>query len=83
MAHRSALANALYRGCKDASTQITFHFHTTVTEVNFDEHRIRIKTRGEEGEGEWVGADVILGADGVKSVIRKQMLVRHGEDDDG
>ncbi|KAJ7871292.1 salicylate hydroxylase [Mycena leptocephala] len=82
VAHRSALANALYEGCKAAAPRITFHFRTTVVGVDFDTHRVQVKERDEEGEGHWVDADVVLGADGVKSVVRKCMLARHGEDGD-
>jgi 2-polyprenyl-6-methoxyphenol hydroxylase-like FAD-dependent oxidoreductase len=83
VAHRSALANALYEGCKAAAPRITFHFRTTVVGVDFDTHRVQVKEQDEEGEGHWVDADVVLGADGVKSVVRKCMLARHGEDGDG
>jgi salicylate hydroxylase len=37
----------------------------------------------EDEQGKWVDADIILGADGIKSVVRKQMLARHGEEDGG
>jgi salicylate hydroxylase len=83
VAHRSALANALYEGCKAAFPSIKFHFCTTLVDVDFDNHRIRVKGNADEDEGKWVDADVVLGADGVKSVVRKLMLARHGEDDDG
>ncbi|KAJ7450752.1 hypothetical protein FB451DRAFT_1285030 [Mycena latifolia] len=82
VAHRSALANALYEGCKIAAPRIKFHFRTTVVGVDFDNRRVQVKERDEEGEGHWVDADIIFGADGVKSIIRKYMLARHGEDDD-
>ncbi|KAF8210988.1 hypothetical protein K438DRAFT_1903660 [Mycena galopus ATCC 62051] len=57
VAHRAALANALYEG--------------SVVGTNFAQHRIQIRRRDEEGEGHWIDADVILGADGVKSIVRK------------
>ncbi|KAJ7208761.1 hypothetical protein B0H12DRAFT_1158347 [Mycena haematopus] len=82
VAHRAALANALYEGCKAAAPAITFHFGTSIVGVDFAQHRIQIRLRDEEGEGHWVDADIILGADGVKSVVRKYMLARHGEEDD-
>ncbi|KAF8210983.1 hypothetical protein K438DRAFT_2047026 [Mycena galopus ATCC 62051] len=82
VAHRAALANALYEGCKAAAPAITFHFSTAVVGINFAQHRIQIRRRDEEGEGHWIDADVILGADGVKSIVRKCMLAGHGEQDD-
>ncbi|KAF8193600.1 hypothetical protein K438DRAFT_1433256, partial [Mycena galopus ATCC 62051] len=80
--HRFALANALYEGCKAAAPRITFHFRTAVIGVDFMGHRIRVRGQDEEGEGHWVVADVILGADGIKSVVRKCMLAQHGVKDD-
>ncbi|KAJ7653939.1 salicylate hydroxylase [Mycena polygramma] len=80
VAHRSALANALWEGCKAAAPNVTFHFSTTIVGVDFDNHRVQVKERAEEGEGHWVNADVVLGADGVKSVVRKCMLARQGQD---
>ncbi|KAJ7230358.1 hypothetical protein GGX14DRAFT_582956 [Mycena pura] len=83
VAHRSALANSLYEGCKAAAPDITMHFNTTVVGVDFENTRIQVRKRGEEGEGHWVDADVILAADGIKSIVRKCMLAKHGEADDG
>ncbi|KAJ7653942.1 salicylate hydroxylase [Mycena polygramma] len=80
VAHRSALANALWEGCKAAAPNVTFHFSTTIVGVDFDNHRVQVKERAGEGEGHWVNADVVLGADGVKSVVRKCMLARQGRD---
>ncbi|KAF7357103.1 FAD/NAD(P)-binding domain-containing protein [Mycena sanguinolenta] len=79
VAHRSALANALYEGCKAAAPHVTIHFRHTVVGVDFDNTRVQVKERDEEGEGHWVDADIILGADGVKSIIRTSMLAKHGE----
>ncbi|KAF8187977.1 hypothetical protein K438DRAFT_1722766 [Mycena galopus ATCC 62051] len=82
VAHRSALATALYEGCKAAAPNVTIHFRTSVVAVDFEHTRVQVKERDEEGEGHWIDADVILGADGVKSVVRKSMLEKHGEDGD-
>ncbi|KAJ6504489.1 salicylate hydroxylase [Mycena vulgaris] len=82
VAHRFALANALYQGCKAAAPRVTFHFRTAIVGVDFDHHRIQVRERDKEGEGYWIDADVVLGADGIKSVVRKRMLARHGEQDD-
>ncbi|KAJ7114023.1 hypothetical protein C8R44DRAFT_796123 [Mycena epipterygia] len=82
VAHRFALANALYQGCKAAAPHVTFHFRTTIVAFDFDNHRIQVRERGKEGEEHWVDADVILGADGIKSVARKCILARHSEEDD-
>ncbi|KAJ7780061.1 2-polyprenyl-6-methoxyphenol hydroxylase [Mycena maculata] len=79
VAHRYALANALYQGCKAAAPRIKFHFGTGIVGIDFENHGIQVRARDEEGEGHWVDADVVLGADGVKSIVRKCMLARHGE----
>ncbi|KAJ7838124.1 salicylate hydroxylase [Mycena olivaceomarginata] len=81
VAHRSALANAMYQGCR-AEPHVMIHFCTTVVGVDFDETRVLVKEREDDGEGHWINADVVLGADGVKSVVRKFMLAHHGEDGD-
>ncbi|KAF7289011.1 FAD-binding-3 domain-containing protein [Mycena chlorophos] len=81
VAHRSALAKALYNGCKAAMPNITVHFNSAVLGVDFDETKLLVKQRGEEGDGHWVVADLILGADGIKSIVRKRMLAKHGEED--
>ncbi|KAF7309373.1 FAD-binding-3 domain-containing protein [Mycena indigotica] len=81
VAHRSALANALFQGCREAASYVTVHFNTNVLDVDFGDPRILVKERGEPGNGRWVKADIIIGADGIKSVIRKQMLAKHGEED--
>ncbi|KAK7031766.1 FAD/NAD(P)-binding domain-containing protein [Favolaschia claudopus] len=80
VAHRRALAGALYAACKDAAPRITFHFNTTVLHVDFELPRIQIQAKG-ESERHWISADVVVGADGVKSIVRKTMLARHGEED--
>ncbi|KAJ7245908.1 hypothetical protein B0H12DRAFT_1127123 [Mycena haematopus] len=82
VAHRSALASALYEGCKAAAPRVTIHFRATIVGVDLDNTRIRVKEREEEGEGHWIDADLILGADGVKSIVRKSMLAKHEEDGD-
>ncbi|KAF7345531.1 FAD-binding-3 domain-containing protein [Mycena venus] len=85
VAHRAALTNALYEGCKAAAPSVTLHFGAAIVGIDFANHCIQIRQRDNtegEGEGHWVDADVILGADGVKSVVRKHMLSRHGERDD-
>ncbi|KAK7045095.1 FAD/NAD(P)-binding domain-containing protein, partial [Favolaschia claudopus] len=81
-AHRAALANALYEGCRAASPAITIHFSTAVVGIDFEHPRLRVQERGAEGEDSWVDTDVILGADGIKSVVRKYMLAKRGEDAD-
>ncbi|KAJ7832752.1 salicylate hydroxylase [Mycena olivaceomarginata] len=80
VAHRAALANGLYAACKALSPRIQFHFNTPVLDIDYDSPspRIRVRAPGEGAEGCWVNADLVIGADGVKSVVRKRMLTRSG-----
>lgn len=77
--HRASLAGSLYEGCKREKA-ITFHFGTVVKEVLSWGPTPRLaaqkRSSGGEGEGETfeITADLVLAADGVKSVIRDQML---------
>lgn len=45
-----------------------------VEEVDFEGTRLKVK-------GEWNSHDLIIGGDGIKSPIRKQMMARRGEVD--
>ncbi len=45
-----------------------------VEEIDFEGTRIKSK-------GEWFAHDLIIGGDGIKSPIRKQMMARRGEVD--
>jgi salicylate hydroxylase len=71
--HRSSLAGGLFEGCK-REKGITFHFSTAVEEINAFSPRPSFKAKPRKGEPYIVEADVILAADGVKSVIREQIL---------
>ncbi|KAK0638077.1 FAD-dependent monooxygenase OpS4 [Lasiodiplodia hormozganensis] len=81
--HRASLAGSLYEGCKREKA-ITFHFGTVVKEVLSWGPKPRLaaqkRSSSKEGEGQDGGetfeitADLVLAADGVKSVIRDQML---------
>ncbi|KAJ7902466.1 hypothetical protein B0H13DRAFT_2026149 [Mycena leptocephala] len=82
VAHRAALANALYEACKALAPRIRFHFSAAVLDVDFESPRIRVGAHGADGKGHWINVDLIIGADGVKSVVRRCMLARHGEEDD-
>jgi salicylate hydroxylase len=82
--HRASLASALYAGCRE-SPHIEFRFGTYIAEVDFYGCRLRCVTRdiAKETVGQWVEADVIVAADGVKSIVRSQMLMKRGEIDQG
>lgn len=76
VAHRSTLQNALIHGCQNSSS-IRFRLGTTITGVDLDKTRIRIRpTQDKENEGDWIHGDIIVAADGVKSPTRALMLAR-------
>ena len=54
-----------------------------ITEVDFEKPALKYKKRKtSEPETEWREYDLIVGADGVKSNIRRQMMALHGEVDE-
>ncbi|TLD08190.1 uncharacterized protein PgNI_06722 [Pyricularia grisea] len=79
--HRSSLAGGMYEACKKEPA-ITFHFGTSVVGMSsWGPAKPRVTVRpvgGTDQETKDVEADVILAADGIKSVVRRQMLARYG-----
>jgi salicylate hydroxylase len=71
--HRSSLAGSLYEACKKEKA-INFYFSTRCGDVMSWAPRPTFTAIPRKGEPYKVEADVILAADGVKSVIRDQML---------
>lgn len=73
--HRSSLAGEMYAGCVRASSAITFHFSSPITSVSaFTPPTFTVTPRDSTKAPYTVTADILLGADGVKSQIRHQML---------
>lgn len=75
--HRATLARGLYDGAR-AYPGVSWKFGFRVDEVDFtsEKPRFLVSNRKSSEQGEWVNCDVLLGADGVKSVVRSSML-RH------
>jgi salicylate hydroxylase len=71
--HRSSLAGSLYAGCKREKS-ITVNFSTAAIGVESWTPKPILKLQPRNGEAYTVEADVLLAADGLKSVIRDQML---------
>ncbi|GAA6062309.1 hypothetical protein JCM10212_006861 [Sporobolomyces blumeae] len=93
--HRADLQRVLRVGCEREGVEIlTGH---GCVDVDFDRTRLLVKNnkatgtgqgrRDEEGGGgggaEWIEADVIIAADGIKSLVREKMLALHGVKDEG
>ncbi|RAK74059.1 putative monooxygenase [Aspergillus fijiensis CBS 313.89] len=73
--HRSSLANGLYQGCLRHPDAIRFHFATTAQDVTFgSKPSFKAVPRDTAQEPYRVEADVLLGADGIKSNTRVAML---------
>ena len=73
--HRATLANALYDGCKRHSDAIKFHFATNIEGVRFSpKPSFTVAHRKDGSTPREVICDVLLGADGIKSVTRVAML---------
>ncbi|KAL2158992.1 hypothetical protein VTH06DRAFT_3023 [Thermothelomyces fergusii] len=75
--HRSSLAGGLFEGCKKEEA-IKFHFSTALVRVNSFGPRPSITVKPRGGDEYTVEADIVLAADGIKSVTRAQMLARLG-----
>lgn len=76
--HRANLAGSIYEGCK-LEQNIKFIFSTTVSDVDTTSNKPSFKAlkRG-ESEPYDVSCDVLLAADGVKSIARVAMLTALG-----
>ncbi|KAH6958227.1 hypothetical protein DER45DRAFT_213810 [Fusarium avenaceum] len=75
--HRSSLAGHLYEACKKEST-VNFHFATSLVEIESFSPRVSFKLQPRESEPFTRQADILLGADGIKSVTRSQLLQQVG-----
>ncbi|KAI0888930.1 FAD/NAD(P)-binding domain-containing protein [Annulohypoxylon maeteangense] len=72
--HRASLAGGLYEGCKK-EPNITFHFSTSLADVkSFGPGKVVFTVQPRNGEAYDVETDVLLGADGIKSVVRTGIL---------
>ncbi|KAK3390942.1 hypothetical protein B0H63DRAFT_126989 [Podospora didyma] len=71
--HRASLAGGLYNGCLKESA-ITFHFATALQRIDSYAPTAKLTFKAREGEMYQVEADIVLAADGIKSVTRTQML---------
>ena len=79
LGHRSSLANGMYDGCKREKA-VKFIFSSAIEEVISFSPRPSFKVKPRNGDSYIVEADVLLAADGVKSVVRTQMLKGLGDE---
>ncbi|PLB45793.1 FAD/NAD(P)-binding domain-containing protein [Aspergillus steynii IBT 23096] len=72
--HRASLANGLYKGCL-LHESIRFHFATTASDINISSTPSFTATPRDSSIPAYkVTADVVIGADGIKSATRSAML---------
>lgn len=88
--HRADLQSGIIRACNEYPDAIHFKLAHTVLNVEYaragqpTRFLIRRPARsGQGGEKEdlWLEADVVVGADGIRSVARRDMLRLRGEGD--
>ena len=75
--HRSSLAGGLYNGCK-AEPAIKFHFSTALEAIESFAPKPKITLKPRDGDAFTLEVDVLLGADGIKSTTRNDMLAELG-----
>ncbi|GAA6049561.1 hypothetical protein JCM3770_000848 [Rhodotorula araucariae] len=92
--HRKALQKCLVSGALESGV-VKLHLNKLVHDYDFEQSRFLVSERTSQGasngtdghlatgagESQWIEADVILAADGVKSRARGKMLERRGEVD--
>ncbi|CAJ2513585.1 Uu.00g017040.m01.CDS01 [Anthostomella pinea] len=72
--HRASLAGGLYEACRQ-EPNITFHFATSLADVKtFGPDRVTFVAQPRHGDAYDVETDVLLGADGIKSLVRGALL---------
>lgn len=83
--HRASLQKALVTGALQSGA-VKLHLGHQVSEFDFEGTRLLAQKRVTEGQNrqdpQWIQADVILAADGIKSKARSHMLQRQGQSDD-
>ncbi|KXH58642.1 hypothetical protein CSAL01_13664 [Colletotrichum salicis] len=84
--HRSSLAGGMYDACKKESA-ITFHFSQALLSVESFAPKPKFTLQPRDGEAYSVESDVLIACDGIKSIIRAQLLESigavGGEEDTG
>ncbi|RSL49442.1 hypothetical protein CEP53_009146 [Fusarium sp. AF-6] len=75
--HRSSLAGHMYEACKKESS-IKFHLSSSLLEIISFSPKVSFKVQPRDSEPYTCHADILLGADGIKSVTRAQLLQQVG-----
>ncbi|KAF5388972.1 hypothetical protein D9757_005068 [Collybiopsis confluens] len=75
--HRSSLAGEMYEACNKEKA-IKFHFRSSCSGIKSWTPKPTFTINPREGEPYDVTADVVLAADGIKSIVRSQLLKELG-----
>lgn len=75
--HRAALAGGIYDECLKESS-ITFHLGSGLASVDAFQAPVKFTIQPREGLARQETADILLAADGVKSIVRGQLLSQTG-----
>jgi salicylate hydroxylase len=75
--HRTSLAGGLYEACKKEKG-IKFHFSTAAEKLDSFGPKPVLRLKPRDGESYTIEPEVVLASDGVKSVIRSQLLSEIG-----
>lgn len=79
--HRAALQKSLVRGALDTG-HVKLMTDQIITEYDFDKTRLLVRNEDTD-EDEWVQADLLICADGIKSRARAAIYKRLGIADSG
>ncbi|KAH6693859.1 hypothetical protein F5X68DRAFT_199809 [Plectosphaerella plurivora] len=75
--HRASLAGGLYKACQNEEA-ITFHFDHTLESVDSFSPQATMQFRSKSGATSTVTADILIAADGIKSIARGAILNQLG-----
>ncbi|KIV98937.1 uncharacterized protein PV09_09323 [Verruconis gallopava] len=76
--HRVSLAGGLYKGCQNESDKITFHFSHQLLSIESFGPKPKFTIQPRDGTPTQVECDILLCADGIKSIGRVSMLKELG-----
>lgn len=77
--HRGDLYHILLKAAREIGCRILTSHAVTAVDSTFSP-RVRVKWGG-SGKTVWFRGDVVIGADGIKSVVRRQMVIASGHED--
>jgi salicylate hydroxylase len=82
VAHRADLQTALLSAARNAGVKVMTNHHINSVDFGTMGAYTVGRPRYKVNNGEWLEADVIICADGIKSRIRRDMMKLHGQTDD-